>query len=221
MKRNTPALAVIMAVIALTAAIGMTAVVPANAQDDGPGEDSVVDALFTDEDEQGDTGGLETIIAFAKGISDKYNPLAERPDEASADEYVANVQSTFNSNNDTIRNWTNARSTATEDADVVRVKFTDEDENGEWLFIVTDVNTTSGNYTSAKAMTLTEFKDTNREYDATYRLSPYASRNANEELETFVTEYAEPGTDVNQSYLSHLAGEYQGEVSGDDLPGDD
>lgn len=220
MKWNPPALAVVMAVLTLTAAIGMTAVVPANAQTDDTGEDSVVDALFHDEDEDGDTGGLQAIIGFANGVMAKYNPLADRPEQASADEYVGNVRSTFNSNNQTLMNWTNARATADGNADVVRMKFTDEDGNSEYLFVVADVNATTGNYTSAKAMNLTEFKSSGREYDMTYRLSPYASRNANAELETFISEYAAPGEDLNQSYLAEMAGEYRGEVSGDDLPGE-
>lgn len=221
MERNTtPLTALAMVAVILTATLGVAfATAPVSAQTDGEDEDSVVDALFFDEGEDGD--GFEAVYAAAMGVLDKYNPLAERPEKANAEQYATNVQSTFNQNSSVLMNWTNERVTGSEDADVVRLKFTDESGGTKYLFVVSDVNSTTGNYTNARVMNVSEFDDSGRDHDLTYRLSPYASRNANAELETFISDYAEPNNNVTKSYLAHLAGEYRGEVEGSDLPGDD
>lgn len=206
--------------------IGMVAVVilastafaaaPVSAQSD---DESVLDSLFSDDEES--TDAWETIKAAAAGLVSKYNPLTERPDKASAGEYADRVQERFNSNSGTLTEWANSRSTASADLDVVRLKFTDESGETSYRFIVTSVNSTSGNYTGVSMMNASEFQSTDRQMDTTIRLSPYASRHADGELETFVDEYAEPGDDVTQTYLAGLAGEYRGEVEGDALPGGD
>lgn len=218
MKRNTEAVkALAMVAVMITAAVVVPlAATPVSAQSD---DDSVVDTLFSDED--GESGTWETIYNAAKGLANRYNPLADQPAEATADQYASRTTDTFNGNSSVLKNWTNERVTADTDHDVIRVQFTDESGNTAWMFVVADVNTTTGNYTSVTAMNLTEFKETGREVDLSYRLTPYASRNANQELSTFITEYAEPGENVSQPYLARLAGEYKGEVSGDDLPGGD
>lgn len=220
MNRNTRALAAFgMALAVLSATLGAAVVpAPASAQ---TGENSVVDGLFHDEDETEDVGGWVALKAGIMGLVDKWSPLTDRPDQTNATGYCSRLETTFNQNSGALTNWTNARATADTDADVVRIKCQDEDGGDAWLFVTADVNSTTGNYSNATAMNLSEFKDTNREADMTFTLSPYASRNADKELETFVSDYAKPGKNVDQAYLAHLAGEYRGEVSGDDLPGDD
>ncbi len=217
MIRKTNALtALAMVTLILTASLAGPVALTAGAQTD---DESVIDTLFASDEDDSDQ--IAVLKAFASGIIEKYNPLAEKPEKASAKEYGANVQSTFNSNSGVLMNWTNTRSTASTDEDVARIKFTDESGNTDYRFIVTDVNTTTGNYTSVQMMNATEFQSTDRTHDETYRLTPYASRNADEELNTFISEYAEPGKDVERSYLAKLAVEYQGEISGSDLPGAD
>lgn len=207
------ALAVLMIVAAL--ATGPAAV---SAQS----EDSVVDTLFGPDSEDGDTSSASRIIEVAKGTAAKYvgHVTGGPGEQADAEQYAENVSETINANSGTLENWTNARATASESYDTVRVKFRDEDGGAEYLFITSDV-TEGGEYTNTTAMNLTEFRDTGRDVDATYRLTPFASRNANHELETFVGDYAGPGEDLTDAYLANLAGEYRGEVSGDDLPGGD
>jgi len=152
------------------------------------------------------------------GVVERLTPLGDDGEQADASEYAENTRSTFNSNASAITNWTNSRANASTSYDVVRVRFTDESGNKVWMFIVSDVNTTTGEYTNAKMLNLTDFQKRNREYDQTYTLEPYASRNANMELERFVSEYAKPDKNVSKSYLAHIAGKYGGQVSGSDLP---
>lgn len=220
MTRNkNPLKAALLATLIVTGAFGMVAA-PVSAQDSDDGDSGVVDDLFA---QDGDKWTISNALGFASGLMERYNPLAEKPDEASASEYRDATMEQLNQNNGVLMNWTNPRANASTDFDVVRVKFTDSDGNSEWLFITADVNTTTDNYTSVQAMNLTEFKSTDREIDRTYRLSPYASRMASQELETFISEYAEPdkdllGTDDGMEYLSKMAGKYDGELSGDELP---
>lgn len=215
MKRNT------LAILALAAAvvIASTAFAAAPVQAQSDEDTSVVDALFSDDEDDTDT--WELIKSAASGLVDKYSPLADRPEEADAAEYGERLQTEFNQNSGVLMNWTNSRTTASTDMDVVRLKLTDKSGNTAYWFVVADVNSTTGNYTNERMMNATEFRDLDRDVDTTYRLSPYASRNAAAELETFVDEYAEPGENVTQSYLAHLAGEYKGEVEGEHLPGGD
>lgn len=216
MTGNKTALTVLMAVALLTtAALAGPAVAPVQGQSD---DDGLLDTLFGGED--GDLGILDAATAYAGGLMDRYSPWSGA-EKADSEDYAEDVQATINANSDTLRNWTNERATADTDHDVARVKLTDEDGGSTWLFIVSDVNASTGEYTSLKAMGLSEFKDTGREVDLTYRLDSYASRNADDELETFVSEYAEPGDDVTKEYLLGLAGKYGGGVSGDELPGAD
>lgn len=212
-NRNTLTALAFVAVM-LTAAFAGPMATTASAQSDDSG---VIDTLFTDDED--DTSRWATISAFAGGVVEKYNPLAGS-DKADATEYSEDVQSTFNSHNDTLLQWANARSTASEDADVARLKFTDKSGNSKYMFVVADVNTTTGNYTSVRMMNLTEFKDTDRTHDHTFRLSPFASRNAADELDTFITEYAEPNEGLNRSELARLSGKYRGEITGTELPGE-
>lgn len=226
MKRNTrtlTALAIMALILTVPIGVGMFAA-PVSAQDSDPGENSVADALFTDEDEDedGDTGGIGNLPDFVSGLVARYSPLTDRPEKADADEYATDLKTTFNQNNETLLNWTNSRVTVDKDTPTdIRLKLQDESGNSRWVFVVAEKNTTSGDFTSAKAMNLSEYKATGREVDLTYRLSPYASRNAADELDTFISEYAAPGKDVERSYLAEMAGEYKGEISGDDLPGED
>lgn len=217
-RKNNALTALAVVTLILTASVAGPVALTASAQSDD--ESGVVDTLFgSDEDEDTDT--ITVVTAFVGGVADRLNPLAERPEKANADEYGSNVQSTFNSNSDALMDWTNTRASGTEDEDVVRLKFTDESGNTDYRFIVTDVNATTGNYTSVRMMNASEFQNTDRDHDLTFRMTPYASRNADEELNTFIDEYAEPGEDVDRSYLARIGGEYRDEISGDDLPGAD
>lgn len=201
----------------MSAAFAGPMVHPVSAQD---GEDSVVDALFTD-DEDGDGPDWAAVKSFASGLYERYSPLAEQPEESDASEYADRVQSTFNENASHVQNWTNTRVMADSEYDVIRFRFEDESGNTEWLFLVAEIPMNTEEYDNARMMNLTQFKQLDRDVDTTYRLSPYASRNANAELETFIREYAKPGEDLNQSYLARMAGEYRGEITGEDLPGGD
>lgn len=217
---NTPRyVAVILAAALIITASPMTLTV--SADDNDTGEDSVIDTLFTDEDEDGDTGlfTTERAVGFARGVVDRYSPLSDDSDSAEADEYAADLKSSFNQNNGQLSRYANERTTATEDFDVIRLKVTDESENTEWLFLA--ANVTGGNYTNATMMNQTEFEKSERQYDATYRLSPFASRNAAAELDSFVTEFAEPNKSVTDAYGARMFGKYRGEITGDDLPGED
>lgn len=216
-NKNRLSTLAVTALLVMAAFAGGPATVSAEA-----GNSSIVDSLFAPDTDNSDVSSVDRLIEAAKGTAAKYvgKLTGSGPEEASAKEYANATQSTFNANSDDIENWTNTRTNASEDYDAVRVKLTDDDGNSEWMFVVSDLSADGKNYTNMRAMNLSEFRDTNREVDATYRLSEYASRNANSELETFITDYVRTDSEPGQKYLANLAGKYGGEVSGDELPGD-
>jgi hypothetical protein len=215
---NRTRLTALALVVLVTTALAGPAAMTVSADED-TSENGVVSPLFHDEDTDW-SRAVDTILAFVNGKATKYNPLADRPDKSNAAQYRDTVKKTFNENNEPLQNWTNDRVNAAEDGDVARIKFTDKSGNSEWLFVVADVNESTGEYENARALNLTEFKKTDREVDLNYRLSPYASRNLDGELETFVDEFAEPNEDLTRDYVSGWAGEYGGEVEGDYIPED-
>lgn len=220
-ETKTAMTALTMSVLLLTGAVGFTvATAPVSAQSDSTEDGTVVDGLYFDEGESGQTEStFRAIYAATMGFVDKYSPFTERPAEGESEQYAENFQSEFNKNSGVLMNWTNKRVSGSESADVVRLKFSDEDGGTSYLFVVSSVSS-SGNYTDARVLNSSEFRDTKREHDVTYRLSPYASRNAEMELETFVEDYAEPDNELDSEYVSHLAGEYKGEIDGEGIPGD-
>lgn len=203
-----------MVAVLLAVLVGLSATAPFVGTVQADSHTVLDDVLETD----GEGPGFMEYVAYAMGLSDRYNP-AGRPEKATADVYAENTMETFNNRSDSLRLWVNGRANVTEEWDVIRVKFTDESGNSEWMFIVSNVNTSTGDIESTRAMNLTAFKDTGREYDKTYSLDPFASRHADEELERFYDRFAEENRDMKKPYLYSMAGKYQNSVSGSVLPG--
>lgn len=210
MARKTHTLfAVAMAALLLTAGLAGPMAATATAQEDGGG---IVDGLIPDDSGNGFNASVIQTAVFS--WVEANTPVGEEVKKANATHYARETKRTFNQNSSRIRNWTNERFAADTDNDVFRIRFSDKSGNSKWMFIVSNVNTTEGNYTSARMMNLTEFRNTNREYDKTYKLDPYASRNANDELERFISNRVAKDRGLTRQYRASLSG-YKGHVGGD------
>lgn len=190
----------LLAVLLLVASIAM---VPVSAQDSTSEAESVLNSVITDEN----ASTLDTVLGTATGIYQRaQNIFAARSDEQSPAEHAADLQRTFNQNNKTIQAFVNKRSNASTSADVLKITLTEEDEDSATLYLVADVN--GSNYENA-----TVVDSTGRTVDESCTLEDSATRNADSELETFVTTFADPAENVSTKYKSSIAAEYSGQIS--------
>lgn len=127
-------------------------------------------------------------------------------ESGSASEYATDFQRTFNSNNGTLESYVNQRVTADTGHDVYRVYFNDKEGGNVTRYVVSTVE--NGNFTNARMVNQTTFDSLNRSVDYTVRADWYVSRNAADELDAFITEYAEPNKDLTSSYVAKKKAKY-------------
>lgn len=203
---NTSRPASILFVVLLTVAAVAAGPGTVAAQDDG----SVLDGFLDDEGEEADWS------AAAMGVLDKttwwasnIDPLSDaEEDRQKALEDRAALQQAFNSQNESIQNYTNARFGGNESAwNVIAIEHV-RGEGETTQYLVADVE--NGSFANARMVNSTE-----RPVDRTVTLSGYASDNAHAELDTFVEEFVDEDRGVTRAYTTRLATEYSGYV---DLP---
>jgi len=114
---------------------------------------------------------------------------------------------------DTVNTWT----TADTDYDTFSLTFQDENSGNSTIHVIADVNNSTGNYSSGRVV---DKLPDGRTADQNYTLSPFASRNVREDLEELYDRSLESGERPERSYLAKLAGKYEGEITGGELPGD-
>lgn len=147
---------------------------------------------------------------YASGLVDRaldLNPL--RSNDPTAAEAADDIQTTFTTHNESIEAWINQRTTASTDADTLKLTIQLDDERAT-VYVLGDV--TDGNYTNARAV-----QSTDREPDGACTLEANAARNASDELDTFAEEYANPGDDLSREHMRYLVGRYGGNVHCDFL----
>jgi hypothetical protein len=121
----------------------------------------------------------------------------------------------YNSNNASIERWTSSR-TNVSDNRTIEVAWHIGDETATRYVLV---NASNGSISSSRMVA-----STNRTVGETVDLCGYAVEKSPSELERFVTDYAEPGEDVDASYLGRMKGAYGDDVettlinSGGDCP---
>jgi hypothetical protein len=206
MTRHTT---ILLAALVLTGAVlgGLTVIIttdPAAGQEDPSMLDSLSDA-------DGDAL-LDGLLGRASGWVNARLAWLSGEETTSADA-CGELQTEFNSHNDTVRKWVNARTNATTDLNTLAVTCDTSDET-ETVYLTASVNSTTANYTSAEIV-----DSTDRDPDAECRLEEDAADNAAGELDTFITDYASPGADVDQSFTQRLAAQYTGDVSCDGIEG--
>lgn len=178
----------------VVALVASTAVAPVAADH---GEEA--DTAFSNDE----TNWLDMAKGAASGISERVSYTVSSlfgGETQAADDSRDDAIQTFNQYNTTFVDYLNAR--GIHDGEVVKVTFV---QNGErsTAFIVADYNTTSEEYDSAEAV-----KSTDRSVDHKIRLQGMAADNADDELERFHDDFAEPDTDITTKYASEMASKY-------------
>ncbi|WP_324662406.1 hypothetical protein [Haloarcula sediminis] len=188
----------------LLVAVLMTAAVsPAAAQsDDGP----FFDGLVAEDDSGGFWQGVGTQIAEATGSISRWAEARTGDDDADANEHAREFAREYNAHNETIEAYANDRLTADTDHDVFALNFTDRDDGNATVYLVSTVS--DGNYTESEVLDEAAFDKRNRTVDQTVSFDWYQSRNAEDELETFVDDYAEPNEDITNSYRAKMLAKY-------------
>lgn len=107
-------------------------------------------------------------------------------------------------NNSAYQSWLNARLDAASDRDTLQIRL-DNGTSTATLFLVADVE--NGSYQGFNAR-----ETTDRTVDESCTLAGDAGANAPAELDTFYTEYVEPGENVSTSFTGRLAAEYKDDI---------
>lgn len=204
--QTTKATALGIAVLLVLAS--MSAPVAANPIGDIFGEDSEEeDSLLPD---------VDTILGAVEGLQARATSWIDRTRGASptSTEVAVDVTDRFNSNSDAILGYVNERSEADSDSRITKLTFVLDGEETD-RYLVTEINSTEGNYTDLVMLSSGEYSDRGldeSDVDEEVRLEDGAAQNADEELETFLDEYVETDTDPDKGYLSRLGAQYAGSV---------
>lgn len=183
---------------------------PASAAADDCG---ILSDLFGQCDDANDDGFIATTLSAASGALDrvKYTVLGG-DDDLTAQKQADAVAQTFNTNNATLIDYANKRFTATDDYDVIRFEFVDEDGDKASKYLVSTV--VDGDVTSAEMV-----DSTDRKIDSYVSIEGLAFEEANSELKHFVVNYAEEDKTPKRSYLANKYTKYKGDLDGTLLRG--
>lgn len=223
------ALAFVVVTATVTAGAGVT-----GAASSYDGDDTVIDSVFSSEDSDSSSSSEDSGISIpdpgkvasaASATGNYYYGKAQKAlasrfgstEDGTADKYANQVQYFVNSHNATILDTVNQWTTADTAYDTFSFTFQDQDGGSVTIYAIADVNTTTENYSSGRVVdTLPD----GRTADQNYTLTPFASRNVREDLEELYDRSLESGERPEQSYLAKLAGKYEGEITGGELPSD-
>jgi len=206
MPQHTRRRLAVVAVVVLATVAGATAPVAADDHDE-----SVFDTLFGDDDTD-DSGMFSTFKAAVSGFIDRNRAAARAALTGGelAGTSADNLESVWNENTTVLLTWANERSTATTEADVLKLRIKGAQDSAVTRYVIADANETTGDYEAVGMVD--SIDDMDLSVDEGCTLEGHAARNADAELAQFITEYAEPNEDVTQPYLAELGSEYAGDV---------
>lgn len=198
MTRTTHRTILTVALVACLALAGLAAPVAAQTDQDG------ISGVFDDSDTD-DSSMVETVLALASGISDRArNYVSALASDTSADDAATDATQAFNSDAAARTSWANARTSASTDADVLKLVFEVDDKTAT-RYVVADVN--GSDYQNVSMVTSTD-----RTADETCTLEGSAAREAGEEIDRFDEQFVADGTNVTRGYLTKMGAKYGGSV---------
>ena len=170
------------------------------------GDDSGLSDALTPADDGGISGIPDTVRGLASGVYARasYAVSSIGGDTPAAEESRDDAVATFNQYNDTFVQYLNNRTV--HNGEVVEVTFVQGDEEAT-AYIVGTYNDSTEQYESAEAVTTTD-----RTVDHEIELRGMAADRADEELERFHDEFAEPDEDITAKYASEMAAKYKGKI---------
>ena len=194
-------------VVALVLAAAVPAVSGGALAQSSSDEGSFFDPLVSD---SGGPGWFSSLWLSAQSeIAQRWASYTTDPGNAT--KYADGTMQTFNANNKSIAAYVNERLTVDTDHDVFAVHFQDRSGNNVTRYVVSTVANES--YTDSRMLTPSEFDATGRSTDYAITMDWYVSSHANEELETFVTEYASTGENLSTTYKVEMLAKYGGGIS--------
>lgn len=143
------------------------------------------------------------------GIARRFAQLGEYigdNEQRNASLYADDFREAFNDDAGDLAAYASERVTPSTSYDVYRVNFSDRDGGSATVFVVATVS--NGTFTDAEALTPSAFEQRNRTVDHTVTADWYVSRNAADELEAFVADYASPDKNVSASYYAKMKAQY-------------
>lgn len=184
--------------------------------------DSFVDGLVEDDDSSSWTADLGQWMARRSGtLAKNYAALTADTEGETAEEYATDLKEEFNSERDDLTPYANDRLEASTDRDVFRLCTSDQEGGSDVVYLVSNVSNDS--WTDERIVSAETFQSLNRTVDYTVAMDWYASRNADEELDGFVEQFAEDDTAVSTTYRAKMVAQYgssvQSDLWGDDLDG--
>lgn len=139
------------------------------------------------------------------------NPFSKAP-ENTAEQEAAAVQTYFNAHNQSLQSYLNNRTSATSEADTLRVRLTIGEETATRYVTATAAD---GNYSGLQ---MSETLADGREIDDKLHVCGFAAEQAEEELQHFTEEYAASGEEPSQEYLATMTGKYGADTESTLLP---
>lgn len=204
----------VVAIVATLAVAGVATPVAGQSDDGG-----FLDGVLSDEDsDDGDDSLLRAvadgIVRITSGFSktvDRVQLAVTGADGEAAEDYAVDVAETVADNRADLRAYINARVDASGSYDVFRVHVHDRDGGNVTRYVVATVD--NGSYaTGPTVLTPEGFDKRNRSVDHWVSLDWYASRHADEELQTVITEFVSAGEDVSQTTKANMLRKYRGSV---------
>lgn len=189
------------AVLLVVGLVG-AAVAPAAATHNDTDDGGLTDALSPAEE----GNAFDTVKGAVKGYAARvsYKISSFRNDTPAAENSKQAALEEFNQNSANYVSYLNDRDV--HNGEVVEIEFKQSGETAT-MYIVGDFNETTDQYDSAEAVNTTD-----RTVDHEITLRGMAADNAADELERFNDEFAEPGDDLTNSYVSEMAAKYGSSV---------
>lgn len=226
MSRRRPLPALGLSLLLIVAAL-LAATAPVTAQSSG--DEPLFDGVLSNADENATTGQkvAKTMSDVSGSIARLQDTLAERfgfgdeTAEQNATTYANDFDQAVESNNKTIREYSNNRVSPGTEHEVFAVYFHDKEGNNVTRYVVTSVS--DGNWTDGpRVLTPSEFNETNRSKDQWVSLDWYASKHSADETREFVEEFATEDKDVSRTKRAALVSKYgtgiKSSMWGDDSP---
>lgn len=207
MKRT---ISILLALLMATSALSGVVVAQSDSEDMShfdqlrtPGDQGSPGVLPSNAAEEA-TQAVSKALTTGNRLFEKY--VGNAGDE-NATQYADDFQQSFNSNNQTLIEYANSRMNASADREVIAIEFTDVNGNTDTRYLVSTVDNES--YQSAKIV-----ESTDRSVDENISADWYVSRHASDELDSFISTYAEPDEDFSNSYYTTMVAKYGGGLNG-------
>jgi hypothetical protein len=210
MKRQRFAAVAVATLLILSVTLSGVGAVAAQEDSDEEGEEGLFSQLLTD-----DGGVFSTVLDSLLGaVTEVQKVVAEHTSESqgNASTLASDFQTTFNENNQTLIDYANQRATVPDDTDLVRFQFTDRDGGTETVYLDAEIDS-NGNFTSAEVISSEVFDErgySDSDVDGYVELDWYGSERIDEELQSFVNDYAEPNQNMSTTEQIRLLSQYGG-----------